>query len=235
MARSFYFIIVTLLIGMGCSDPAKQNARDPEPASAHPDAAVQMAPDEGFVSLFNGHSLDGWQGRMEDYEAVDGLLICKQGARGDLYTDREYNDFILRLEYRLEAGGNNGIGIRSPISTLPPAVTGLEIQILDDNYTEYQGLEPAQFNGSVYGAAAAKRGHMNPTGEWNAMEIKAIGSHIRVTLNGTLILDVDMDTVGPVHMHGHDYVGLHNKTGHIALCGHHHRVEFRNLRIKELR
>jgi len=56
-----------------------------------------------------------------------------------------------------------------------------------------------------------------------------------VTLNGTQILDVDMDTVGPMRIHNHDLDGLHNKTGHIAICGHKHRVEFRNIRIKELK
>lgn len=191
--------------------------------------------EQGFVSLFDGQSLAGWQGRVEDYEAVDGILICKKGAHGNLYTNREYSDFILRLEYRLEAGANNGIGIRAALGDSPPAVTGLEIQILDDSFPKYQSLKPVQFNGSVYGAAAAERGHMKPVGQWDAMEIAAKGSRIQVTLNGTRILDVDMDTVGPVRLHNLDFVGLHNKTGHIAICGHNHRLEFRNIRIRELK
>ena len=192
------------------------------------------AGENGFVPLFDGQSLAGWQGRVVDYEVADGVLICKKGAHGNLYTDREYSDFILRLEYRLEAGGNNGIGIRAALSDTPPAVTGIEIQILDDSFPEYQSLKPVQFNGSVYGAAPARRGHTKPVGQWNDMEILAKGSRIQVTLNGTRIVDVDMDTVGPVRMHNLDFVGLHNKTGHIAICGHKHRLEFRNIRIREL-
>ncbi len=190
--------------------------------------------ESGFVPLFDGKSLAGWQGHVEDYEAVDGILVCKQGAHGNLYTDGEYANFVLRLDYRLEPGGNNGIGIRAPLGDKAPASTGMEIQILDDDDPQYANLKAVQYNGSVYGAAAARRGHMKPDGEWNAMEIRADGPHIRVTLNGTVITDANMDTVGPVTMHGMDFIGLHNKTGHIALCGHTHRVEFRNMRIKEL-
>ncbi len=235
MYRHAMTVIVLLLIGTACSRREEPAVPTPEPTPAASREASPGADEEGFVSLFDGKTLNGWQGPAEDYEAVDGILVCKKSAHDALYTEREYSDFILRLEYRLEPGGNNGVGIRAAIDDkLPPAVTGLEIQILDDSFPEYQNLAPEQFNGSVYGAAAAKRGHMKPVGEWNAMEIEAKGSRVRVTLNGTLLLDVDMDTIGPVKMHGYDFVGLHNKTGHIAICGHDHRVEFRNLRIKEL-
>lgn len=214
------------------SGPAtgEATAREAGPASAdRPDDS-----EEGFVPLFDGRSLAGWQGRTEEYEAADGLLICRKGAQGSLYTEGQYSDFILRLEYRLEPGGNNGIGIRAPLGDAPPAATGMEIQILDDDFPDYQHFEPVQFNGSIYGAVPAERGHARPAGEWNAMEITARGPHIQVVLNGRRILQADMDDVGPVHMHGFDFVGLHNRTGHIAICGHEHRVEFRRIRIKEL-
>ncbi len=230
------------LICASCNPP--RNSAPPAPGPAADTAASREAesnavagaqdPEEGFVPLFDGHSLAGWQGRTEEYEVVDGLLVCKKGAHGSLYTEREYSDFILRLEYRLEPGGNNGIGIRAALGDAPPATTGLEIQILDDDFPDYQKFEPVQFNGSIYGAVAAKRGHAKPPGEWNAMEITARGPHIQVVLNGERILEANMDDVGPVHMHGFDFVGLHNRTGHIAICGHNDRVEFRRIRIREL-
>ncbi len=211
-------------------ETGKATTRQAGPASEdHPDD-----PEEGFVPLFDGRSLAGWQGRTEEYEAADGLLVCKKGAHGSLYTDRQYSDFILRLEYRLEPGGNNGIGIRAPLGDAPPAATGMEIQILDDDFPGYRDFQPVQFNGSIYGAGPAERGHARPAGEWNAMEITACGPHIQVMLNGKRILQADMDDVGPVRMHGFDFVGLHNRTGRIAICGHEHRVEFRRIRIKEL-
>jgi len=188
---------------------------------------------EGFVSLFDGKTLDGWQGALEGYAAEEGKLVCKKHGGGDLYTNKEYADFIFRLEYKLEPGGNNGVGIRAPLEGTPGFVA-MEIQILDDSFPEYQSFMPVQFNGSIYGVVAAERGHMKPVGEWNAMEIAAKGTQIKVTLNGTVIVDADMKTVGPKRIHGHDLTGLCREKGHIALCGHGHRVEFRNLRIKEL-
>ncbi|MBN1490413.1 MAG: DUF1080 domain-containing protein [Phycisphaerae bacterium] len=196
---------------------------------------VATATEEGFVPLFDGKSLAGWQGRTEDYEAVDGMLVCKAGCRGNLYTERQYSDFVLRLEYRVGPGGNNGVGIRAAIGKENPASTGMEIQILDDDAPKYAKLKPEQYTGSIYSAVAAKRGYTRPPGEWNAMEIRAEGPNIRVTLNGTVIVDADMDKVGPIRIRDHWAEGLHNKSGYIALCGHKDRVEFRNMEIKELK
>ena len=188
---------------------------------------------EGFVCLFDGKTLAGWGGALKGYVASNGVLVCKKHGGGDLYTDKQYGDFIFRFEYKLEPGGNNGVGIRTPREGIPGFVA-MEIQILDDFFPAYQVYEPVQFNGSIYGAVAAKRGHLKPVGQWNAMEIMARGSQIKVTLNGAAVVDVDMTTVGPKRIHDHDLTGLLRKKGHIAFCGHGHRVEFRRIRIKEL-
>ncbi len=188
---------------------------------------------EGFVSLFDGKTLAGWQGDLKGHTVEEGKLICKKKDGQNLFTKKQYNDFIFRFEYKLRPGGNNGVGIRSPLKGVPGFVS-MEIQILDDSFPDYQKLKPVQFNGSVYGAVAAKRGHLKPPGRWNAMEIMAQGTRIKVTLNGAVILDADMDKLGPKHIHGHELIGLRRKQGYIVFCGHHHRVEFRNIRIKEL-
>jgi ribosomal protein L20A (L18A) len=126
------------------------------------------------------------------------------------------------------------VGIRAPVKGTP-AYTGMEIQLLDDNAKEYKDLEPVQFTGAVYGAIACKRGHSKPAGKWNTMEIMANGSRIRVTLNGAVITEGDLSKVGPKEIHGGKLKGLANAKGHIGFCGHAHRVEFRNVRIKELK
>lgn len=237
MPRYACLAVIPLLLNITCSNSQNPSAtREPlqEPSSPPGRSPAHDAVEAKFVSLFDGVSLAGWQGEVEDYEVVDGLLICKKGAHGSLYTDRAFSDFVLRLEYRLEPGSNNGIGIRAPVSDQPPGITGLEIQILDDTHPKHKDLKPVQFNGSIYGAVAAERGHLEPVGQWNGMEIRAEGSRIQVTLNGVRILDADMDNVGPVHMHGYDFVGLHNESGHIAICGHNDPVAFRNIRIREL-
>ncbi len=206
-------------------------AEDAEPAAATAGLSPKEAK-EGFVSLFDGKTLDGWQGSVDGYVAEDGKLVCRKHGGGNLYTKKEYSDFIFRFDYKLEPGGNNGVGIRTPLEGTPGFVA-MEIQILDDSFPEYQNFMPVQFNGSIYGAVAAKRGHMKPVGQWNAMEIAAKGTQIKVTLNGAVILDADTGKIGPKRIHDHDLIGLQRTKGYIAFCGHGHRVEFRNLRIKE--
>jgi hypothetical protein len=188
---------------------------------------------EGFVSLFDGKTLDGWQGAVKGHAVENGVLVCKKHGGGDLFTKEEYADFIFRFQYKLEPGGNNGVAVRAPLKGTP-AYTGMEIQLLDDSATDWKDLEPVQFNGSIYGAVAAKRGHDKPPGQWNDMEIMAKGPNIKVTLNGTVIVDADVSKLGPKEIHGGKLMGLRNEKGHLGFCGHGHRVEFRNIRIKEL-
>ncbi len=200
-------------------------------------AAAQLSQqdnEEGFVPIFNGKNLDGWVGSVKGYTVENGVLVCKKNGGGNLFTEKEYSDFILRFEYKLPPGGNNGVGIRAPLNS-NPAYAGMEIQLLDDYHPRYAHLKPEQYNGSIYGAVAAKRGFLKPAGEWNSMEIYAKGTHIRVTLNGTVIVDADTSKLGEKSIHGHKLRGLLNKKGHIGFLGHGARVEFRNIRIKELK
>ncbi|MEN6459368.1 MAG: DUF1080 domain-containing protein [Thermoguttaceae bacterium] len=185
---------------------------------------------EGFVRLFDGKSLDGWQGDVANYRVEDGLLVC-HGT--NLYTAKPYANFVLRFEFRLPPAGNNGIGIRTPMR-VDAAYHGMEIQILDDGHPSYKGLQPYQAHGSIYGVAAAKRGLLKPQGEWNREEIIADGSHIKVTLNGVVITDADLSKITKT-VDGREHPGLHNAKGFIGLLGHgNDPVAFRNLRLKEL-
>jgi hypothetical protein len=201
--------------------------------SAEPPAAApsQQESDEGFVSLFDGKTLDGWQGNTKGYKVEDGVMICEPG--GNIFTAKEYGDFVFRFEFKLPPMGNNGVGIRTPAKG-NPAYAGMEIQILDDNYKEkHPQLRPYQFHGSIYGVVPAKPGHQKPIGEWNCEEIRCQGSHVKVTLNGTVIVDADLDKIDKT-LDGRDHPGLHNEKGYIGFLGHGSRVEFRNIRIKEL-
>jgi hypothetical protein len=189
--------------------------------------------EDGFVSLFDGKTLDGWQGDTQGYVVEpgrEGVLVCKKG--GHIYTTKEYADFVFRFEFKLEANGNNGVGIRTPMG-VNPAYHGMEIQILDNSGSHYQSLKPYQYHGSIYGVVPAKRGFMKPVGEWNSEEIMCKGSHVRVTLNGEVIVDADISKIDKP-MDGHPHPGLQRKKGYIGFLGHGSRVEFRNICIKEL-
>jgi hypothetical protein len=88
----------------------------------------------GFKSIFDGKSLDGWVGLKDDtssYYVKDGMLICTKEGIVHIFTQKEYANFILRLQIRLDPGGNNGIGIRTQVSP-EPHIYGMEIQVLEE-------------------------------------------------------------------------------------------------------
>lgn len=199
-------------------------------------ASAQTEP--GFVSLFDGKSLKGWvlmHGRGPGYVVEDGAIVCPIEGGGNLFTEKEYANFTLRLEWRLWEGGNNGIGIRAPLEG-DAAYAGMEIQVLDDEAELYQkmNLKPTQYTGSVYDVFPARRGFVRRNGAWNEEEIHAEGRRIRVTLNGQVVTDVNLDDAkDPAVLKKHP--GLARTSGHIGFLGHGTRVEFRRIRIKELK
>ncbi len=188
----------------------------------------------GFVSLFNGQNLDGWIGATKGYQVADGTLVCPKKGGGNLYTEKEYGDFEFRFDFKLSAGANNGLGIRTP-SKGNAAYAGMELQILDNTAKKYASLKPYQYHGSVYGVIAAARGSLKPVGEWNSQVVIARGSRVSVVLNGTPIVDADLSRAAvPETLDKRAHPGLLRPSGHIGFLGHGSRVEFRELRIKEL-
>ncbi len=192
----------------------------------------------GFTSLFDGRSLKGWTlvGKIGDgYGVTSNVIYCARGGGGNLFTEREYADFVLRFEFKLEEGGNNGIGIRAPLQG-DAAYEGMEIQILEEGAAEagkWGELKPEQFHGSVYGVIAARKGALRPPGQWNFEEIIANGRQIKVVLNGRTILDTSLNSVTDADKIL-KHPGLFRDRGHIGFLGHNDYVEFRNIRIKEL-
>jgi len=203
-----------------------------EPADLGP---FELDRDEGFVSLFNGRSLDGWTGDTKGYAAEKGeIVVHPERGGGNLYTEREYSDFVLRFEFRLTPAANNGIGVRAPLEG-DAAYTGMEIQILEDGSPVYWDLHPYQYHGSIYGVVPAWRGVLEPVGDWNTEEITARGRQITVIVNGTTVVDADIDAAsasGTIDHRGHP--GLKREHGHIGFLGHGSIVEFRKIRVKEL-
>ena len=240
---------------------------------AEPDA-------EGFVSLFNGKDLTGWIGSksygVETYkEKMAGtgevkefsVLACQpekrqKGDSGNLCTEKQYENFILRFEFCMPENGNNGLGLRMTDINADAAYYGMcELQLLDDGGSAYYDkdakkdkLAPYQYTASVYGINPVKRDNVNKQiwgkdgnftgggsyvrrpGMWNFEEVRVIGSRIQVILNGEMVQDFDVSTVkgdGDTRDH-RKHPGLHNKKGHIGWLGHGSHVLWRNIRIKEV-
>src|SRR5436190_24169233 len=155
-----------------------------------PDGAAAAPVEPGFTSLFDGHSLDGWTlvgKRGAGYGVTNGVIYCAREGGGNLFTERESSDFVLRIQFKLEPGGNNGVGIRAPLEG-DAAYNGTEIQPLDDKAPKHATIKPWQCNGSVYNVVPAKNGTAK-IGEWNDYEITAKGRKSRVGRNGRTIVD----------------------------------------------
>lgn len=189
---------------------------------------------EGFKSLFDGKSLDGWKGAVESYEVADGAIRCKPGKGGVLHTPDEYSDFVARVEFRLPPGGNNGLAIRYPGEGDTAYVGMCELQVLDNDAEKYAKLDPRQFHGSAYGMVAAARGFQRPIGEWNFQEVTVNGSTVKVELNGSVILDADLSKVTEF-MADRPHPGKDRTSGYFGFAGHSDPVEFRNVSIKSLK
>ena len=184
-----------------------------------------QADEKGFKSIFNGKDLTGWKNAK--YSVEDGVLVSKGG---NLVTEKQYSNYVFKFDFLLPPGGNNGLGIHYP-GKGDAAYSGMELQILDNTHPKYSKLKDYQYHGSLYTLQAAKRGHLKPVGEWNHQKVTVDGPLVKVELNGTVILDANLDELNkkkPKHK------GAKRRRGHICFCGHGASVKFKNITIKEL-
>ena len=218
----------------------------PSPVSA-------LTPEEeklGFEMLFDGTGLDKWQGNFVNYTVMNGTIyISADGSgTGNLYTKKKYRDFVYRFEFCfLREGENNGVGVRTPMG-VDAAYDGMcEVQILDHDAPMYANLNAYQVHGSVYGVIPAKRIKHKPLGEWSTEEIEVRGNHIKVTVNGEVIVDGDVrkackghnvapdgSATNPYTVDHRNHPGMFNKDGYISFCGHGEGIKIRNVRVLDL-
>lgn len=205
----------------------------------------------GFEMLYDGTDLDKWIGDKNGYTSVNGVInvTASYGLEsGNLYTAKEYRNFIYRFEFVfLEPAVNNGVGIRTPMN-VDAAYHGMcECQILDHDDPVYANLHEYQVHGSAYGIIPAKRLKHKPVGEWSSEEIEVRGNHIKVTVNGEVIVDGDLSeacqghnvapdgsNVNPYTVDHKNHPGMFNARGYISFCGHGNGLQFRNIRILDL-
>ena len=205
---------------------------------------------QGFELLFDGTNLDNFVGNKVGYVPINGCInvTANYGNESNLYTKKEYRDFVFRFEFCfLRPGVNNGVGVRTPMG-VDAAYDGMcEVQILDHDDPIYAGLREYQVHGSVYGVIPAKRIKHKPLGEWSEEEIRVQGNHITVTVNGEVIVDGDIKEAckghnvapdgsdnNPYTVDHKNHPGMFNKTGHIGFLGHGAVLKFRAVRVLDL-
>lgn len=188
---------------------------------------------EGYVEMFNGKDLEGWDGDPALWSAKDGLIV---GSSDDhpfqvntflVYKKRNYSNFVMKADIKLR-NHNSGIQFRSELMPGPGwIVSGYQADASDvgdhsawGNFYEERGRARAVMKTQDEGWQKAKA--VLHQGDWNTYEVLADGPHIRLTFNGIVTIDTEDSKAS---------------TGVIALqmhAGEKMRVEFRNLRIRSL-
>jgi hypothetical protein len=193
-----------------------------------PSFAEEAGP--GFVEMFNGKDLTGWQ-TSGNWVVEDNNIITLKPREGEsgwtryadyLTTERKYSDFILDLEFKFEKAGNSGVFMR--VGDLKDHVnSGFEVQILDTHGKENVGHHDC---GGLIKTQAPSKNMVKPAGEWNRYTITLKGSHLHVVLNGEAILDLDLSKSA---------MKDRPPIGHISFQDEAKRIWYRNVRIKELK
>ena len=197
---------------------------------------------EGFHLLFDGQTTAGWRGfRTPEmpvgWQVVNGALT-RVGEGGDIITGEEFQNFELRLEWNISAGGNSGIMYRVTEDAEAPYETGPEMQVLDDA-RHADGKSRLTAAGSCFGLYPAPPGIVRPPGEWNAVKITVNGPHVEHWLNGTRVVEYELGGAEwEAKVKGSKFAqwpgfGRAAK-GHIALQDHGDEVAYRSIRIRVL-
>jgi Domain of Unknown Function (DUF1080) len=220
----FALLLVAALVGTGRAEDTKEGA---------------------WIEMFNGKDLTGWviDGPKEYKDKTDGnktkplwvvedkMIRTAGAAFGFLRYDRQFSDFLFHAEYRMVAmkDVNSGIGIRTRVydakqsTATRPSMFSYEVQLLDDSDKK----PDKHCTGSLYRYVAPKVLANKPAPEWNIVEIECIGPKIRTSFNGTEVLNVDQSTI--------DEIKNKPLSGFVCLQSHSKQVEFRNVKIKEIK
>ena len=229
--------------GTGCrSVAASSTAQNSVPAASLVPVSENRTAGP-WRTLFDGTSLAGWHNfktpgaPATGWSAVDGLLV-RTGDGGDLVTDREYANFEFELEWKVGPRGNSGVIYRIDPTADVTYIGGPELQILD-NDRHPDGKNALTSAGANYALHAAPTGVVKPANSWNAIRLIVNGQHVEHWLNGAKVVEYELGSddwearrtsskFANSNMYGRA------KRGFIALQDHGDRVEFRNIRLREL-
>ena len=207
---------VLAVVGMAVAVSAGAFAAQTCPATGGP---CCMAPDEGWITLFDGSNLDQWQNaRNPEAEnkwfIEDGCMTNKEHAN-NIGTKESFKNFDLKLEYKIVAKGNSGVYLRGRV----------EVQILDSHGKEHPGKGD---DGAIYDKFVPLVNASNQAGEWNTLVLTYKDDVLTAKLNGNVIHDKQQ--IGEVT--GGALPGGVNEAGPVMLQGDHGKIWFRNIMIR---
>jgi hypothetical protein len=180
--------------------------------AAEPNTLTEQEIAEGWMLLFDGETLFGWEpANKADWKAAEGVISVSSGEQGLLCTTSEFADYVLKLDFKCPKGTNSGIFLRTPKKPADPKSDCYELNIADDSISPFP-------TGSFVGRQKAEGSH--PNGQWQSYEVTAQGGRFAIKLDGKSVLDY----TDPMPV-GRGYIGLQLNSG---------PVEFRNIKLKPL-
>ncbi|MFH5833591.1 DUF1080 domain-containing protein [Halalkalibaculum sp. DA384] len=235
------FILTTVCLALGFSTAYSQQ---------HNTLTTQEK-QEGWELLFDGETTEGWRGYNKEQFPEEGwivengmLSVIEGGGGGDIITTEVYEDYILKLEWRVAKGANGGIfyaAVEQPEEAIYWSAP--EIQILDnDNHPDAErGKDGNRKATSLYDLIPAEPQNANPFGEWNqiTIEVTGNGAHVEHWMNGEKVVEYERWTDEWYEMLQQSKFAPHPEfgaahEGYIGLQDHGNRVDFRNIKIKVL-
>ena len=235
---SMFGVAVLLLGGLTVLSIAKPNASTDPPAAKAPADAPQ------WVDLFNGRDLSGWvdvNTTPETWKARDGLLVCSGKPIGVMRSEKQYENFILHIEWRhMKAGGNSGVFVWSEgaVSGRGRLPKGMEVQMLELDWINQhrkrgQPNHIGYISGELFGAGGLKATPDNPRGsrsmslelrckgkgEWNVYDAVCVDGTVKLAINGKFVNSIRNSSV---------------RKGYLCLESEGSEIHFRNIRILEL-
>jgi serine/threonine protein kinase/WD40 repeat protein len=209
-------------------------------ASDEPTSAINdTAPGQNWITLFDGNSLDAWQGWngagwLGAWELLNGELRTLRGGSVGLATREQFGDFELELEWKVAPGANSGIFYRVPPNAVSLPKASPEYQIVDDATRD--GRNPLTAAGSIYWVIAAGNKQLRPVGSFNTARIIIRGRQVEHWLNGVKILNADLGSPAIQRVARQKYGSTWGEAtqGHIVLQNLGSEVSFRNVRIRKV-
>jgi len=203
--------------------------------SVSPEERAQETSLPNWRELFNGRDLTGWTCKPGSWVVEDGALARKGGS--DIWSEEQFGDFILELEFKVAPGTNSGVFFRT--ADIHNCVeTGIEMQVLDSYGKDAVGKHDC---GAIYDCLAPRKNTAKPPGEWNHVVLTCKGPKINIVLNGAQIIDMDLDRWTEPHQNPDGSQNKFNaaykdmpRVGHIGFQDHGKPVWYRNIRIKRL-
>lgn len=169
----------------------------------------------GWIRLFDGQTLFGWKTNSDlNWSVKDGVISADNGQPGLLCTTTRFADYELRCDYRLAAGGNSGIFLRTPLKPTDPGVDCYELNMCDDH--------PSGFTTASFVKRKKTESPVICGTEWHSYRVTVLGSKIDVEMDGKKVMEYQDETEKPL------------KTGYIGLQMNGGKIEFRNVYLRPL-